>query len=100
MPASVLWPGVALPPLQSPLQRIIYDSPGRVELRYEALRRGALGVEVGPGRLGASPVPLTARAPLSETKPDCPMEHGYSRWAHSRLHTRLGWEVHLGPNAR
>ena len=36
-PARVLRPGVALLPLQPPLQRIIHDPPVRVELDYEAI---------------------------------------------------------------
>ena len=37
LPAGVLFPGVALLPLKPPLQRIIHDPPGRVELGYELI---------------------------------------------------------------
>ena len=37
MPAGVLFSGIALPPLQNPLQRVIDDPPARAELRYEAI---------------------------------------------------------------
>jgi hypothetical protein len=45
-PARVPRPGVALLPLQPPLEGVSHDPPGRVELGYEAIRgvRGALGV--------------------------------------------------------
>ena len=35
LPTGVLFAGIALPPLQDPLERIIDDPPVRVELRYE-----------------------------------------------------------------
>jgi hypothetical protein len=36
-PAGVLLAGIALPPLQNPLQRIIHDPPVRIELGYKAI---------------------------------------------------------------
>jgi len=37
LPAGVLLSWIALFPLQPPLERIVHDSPVRVELRYEAI---------------------------------------------------------------
>jgi hypothetical protein len=37
-PTGVLFPGIALLPLQDPLKRIVHHSPGRVELGYEGVR--------------------------------------------------------------
>lgn len=37
LPARVLFAGIALPTLQNPLQRVIDDPPGLVELCYEAI---------------------------------------------------------------
>jgi hypothetical protein len=36
-PAGVSSTGISLPPLKDPLQRIIRDSPIRIELRYEPI---------------------------------------------------------------
>jgi hypothetical protein len=61
-PASVFRPGIALLTLQSPLQRIIHDSPARVELSYEAIERvrWAFGALLGSD---TSLVRKTARDP-------------------------------------
>ena len=37
LPARIFFAGIALPPLQDPLQRIVHDPPVRVELRYEPI---------------------------------------------------------------
>ena len=42
LPPQVLFAGVALSPLQNPLEWIINDPLVSVELRYEAILRGAL----------------------------------------------------------
>jgi hypothetical protein len=52
-PARVLLAGIALPPLQNPLQRVIDDPPARVELRYEAIG----GVRWALGALGVRSIP-------------------------------------------
>ena len=38
-PTGVLVARISLLALQNPLERIIHDSPGRIELGYEAIRR-------------------------------------------------------------
>lgn len=62
-PTGVLVAWISLLALQNPLERIIYDPPGRIELGHEAIRRvrwtfNAVLVDL------SSPVSLTARAPL------------------------------------
>jgi hypothetical protein len=37
-PTGVLFAGIALLPLQNPLQRIVNDSPSPIELGYEAIK--------------------------------------------------------------
>ena len=64
LPAGVLFPGVTLLPLKPPLQRIIHDPPGRVELGYKAIRGVRWAVWYGLGLRCVSGAADRSRTPF------------------------------------